>query len=218
MSDKNSKDHNSQSDNDEDFGLPPVNITPLEGAKATGSFSRPGKKKSAIPSKNNPPVEEEKKDNTVAVFLFILLLILGLGFGLYYFGLFDTLDQQPSKNTATKEQIEKPAPAIKEEVPEAVVEEPEPAEKTAPQLLEIDARETAPRYFLVVGSFIDDDLARDYSNKLNKAGKNTFLIHPYGKIHYYRLAIGQFENVDLALEARESFQDNFEENLWVLKY
>lgn len=70
----------------------------------------------------------------------------------------------------------------------------------------------------MVGSFIDDDLARDYSDKLNKAGENTFLIHPYGKIHYYRLAIGQFENVDLALEARESFQDNFEENLWVLKY
>lgn len=218
MSDKNSKDHNSQSDNDEDFGLPPVNVTPLEGAKAAGSISSSGKKKSAKPSKNNPPAEEEKKDNTVGIFLIILLLILGLGFGLYYFGLFDTLDQQPSKNTASTDQVEKPAPATKEEVPEAVVEESEPAEETAPQLIEIDAREAAPRYFLVVGSFIDDDLARDYSDKLNKAGENTFLIHPYGKIHYYRLAIGQFENVDLALEARESFQDNFEENLWVLKY
>ena len=218
MSDKNSKDQKSQSDNDEDFGLPPVNVTPLEGAKAAGSISSSGKKESGKPSKNNPPVEEEKKDNTVGIFLIILLLILGLGFGLYYFGIFDKLDQQQPKNSVTTNQVEKPAPATKEQIPETVVEEAEPAEETSPQLVEIDGRETSPRYFLVVGSFIDDDLARDYSDKLNKAGENTFLIHPYGKIHYYRLAIGQFENVDLALEARESFQDNFEENLWVLKY
>jgi hypothetical protein len=55
-------------------------------------------------------------------------------------------------------------------------------------------------------------------NNINKQGEATFLVHPYGQIHYFRLAVGQYENVDLALKAMEEVQGNYEENLWVLKY
>ncbi|EPR65419.1 SPOR domain-containing protein [Cyclobacterium qasimii] len=217
MSDKNSKDQNSQSDNDEDFGLPPVNVTPLEGAKGSESGSGAAGIKPGIESKNNPPVEKEK-DNTLGVFLIILLFIIGLGFGLYYFGIFDQLNQgtSPEKEKAELSTEQVPSSAAPEE--EAVIEEPVVEEEKLPVLSEINSQESAPRYFLVVASFIDDDLARDYSNRLNKKGENTFLIHPYGKIHYYRLAIGQYENVDLALEAMEEVQEDYKENLWVLKY
>ena len=160
MSDKNSKDPNSQSDNDEDFGLPPVNVTPLKGAKAAGTKSSEGSKNAASGSKNNPPAEEKKKDNTLGIFLIILLLILGLGFGLYYFGAFNNFDQQSADKTATTtpNQVEKPAPVVEEQTPEPVIEESELPEETSPQLIEINSRADAPRYFLVVGSFIDDDL------------------------------------------------------------
>lgn len=217
MSEKNSKDQNSQSDNDEDFGLPPVNVTPLEGGAAAKAGSGTVGQKPAGELKNNPPAEKEK-DNTLPVFLIILLFILGLGFGLYYYGVFDTFNKEATPQKAKTELPTNPVPVMPEPEVEAVVEEPVAEQENIPTLLEINSRENAPRYFLVVGSFIDDDLARDYSNKLNKDGKSTFLIHPYGKIHYYRLAVGQFENVDLALEAMEEVQGNYEENLWVLKY
>jgi len=217
MSEKNSKDQNSQSDNDEDFGLPPVNVTPLEGAKGSETGSGAVGEKPGVESKNIPPAEKEK-DNTLGVFLIILLFILGLGFGLYYFGVFDQLNQRTSPEKAETELPEEPIPSTPAPEQEAVIEEPVVEEEISPELSEFNSRERAPRYFLVVASFIDDDLARDYSNRLNKEGENTFLIHPYGKIHYFRLAIGQYENVDLALEAMEEVQGNYKENLWVLKY
>ncbi|WP_339926084.1 hypothetical protein [uncultured Cyclobacterium sp.] len=217
MSDKNSKDQNSQSDNDEDFGLPPVNVTPLEGAKGSESASGAAGKKPGIESKKIPPAEKEK-DNTLGVFLIVLLFIIGLGFGLYYFGVFDQLNQGTSPEKEKTELSTKEVPSAAAPEQEAVIEEAEVEEENLPGLSEINSRENAPRYFLVVASFIDDDLARDYSNRLNKKGVNTFLIHPYGKIHYYRLAIGQYENVDLGLEAIEEVQENYKENLWVLKY
>jgi cell division septation protein DedD len=226
MSEKNSKDQNNQPDNDEDFGLPPVNVTPLgssRGAKNTkAAFSDTKSKKQGSASEDNDSSEKDK-DNTNSIFLVILLLILALGFGLYYFGIFDRMNQQtPMEAVRVEEEPQETTPAAPvtpEPAPEPVEELPVAEEEiTTPVLTEIEARVDAPRYFVVVGSFIDDDLARDYSDRLNKQGEATFLVHPYGKIHYFRLAVGQYENVGLALEAMEGVQGNYEENLWVLKY
>ncbi|MEX0882327.1 MAG: SPOR domain-containing protein, partial [Cyclobacteriaceae bacterium] len=80
------------------------------------------------------------------------------------------------------------------------------------------SRSDSPRYFVVVGSFIDSDLAKDYSDRLNERENSTFLIHPYGNGHFYRLSVGYFENWDSAVKEMESLRSSFEENLWVLKY
>ncbi|WP_439482289.1 SPOR domain-containing protein [Cyclobacterium plantarum] len=226
MSENKSKDHNSQSDNDEDFGLPPVNVSPLkrdapkavepeQTAPLTQEASTPGSGTTSSPEK------KEKKDRTNWVILFILLFIFIIGYGVYHFGLLDEFN----RNTPDIASEETTAPAMERADPEPSPEPDEPIAETeeqeepqTPQLTEIEGREGEPRYFLVVGSFIDDDLARDYSNRLNNSGLNTFLVHPYGNIHFYRLAVGQYENLDLALEAMESSQNDYEENLWVLKY
>ncbi|WP_375582269.1 SPOR domain-containing protein [Cyclobacterium xiamenense] len=229
MSENTSKDQNSQADNDEDFGLPPVSINPLEPAPAgkppvapvAGKKSPSGKPKVATDSrgKKNKPAEKKKSRSGNGVFVWIILLILLIGFGAYYWGnLGDFSDEKPAEPPLAMETPVEESPAAvapsepKEEIP--VTKEAD----DQPGLTEIDGRGTSPRYFLVVGSFIDDDLARDYSAKLNKEGLQTFLIHPYGNIPFYRLAVGQYENVDLALEAREDSQEAYTENLWVLKY
>jgi cell division septation protein DedD len=226
MSEKKSKDQNNQPDNDEDFGLPPVNVSPLgssrSGKKTKASDSGTKDKKQGNTAENDDSTEKNK-DNTNSIFLVVLLLILALGFGLYYFGIFDKMDQQtPIVTESIEEEPQETtgaAAVAPEPDPEPVEELPEPVEEvTSPVLTEIDSRADAPRYFVVVGSFIDDDLARDYSDRLNKQGETTFLVHPYGEIHYFRLAVGQHENVDLALAAMEKIQGNYEENLWVLKY
>lgn len=227
MSEKNSNDQNNQPDNDEDFGLPPVNVTPLgssKGAKKTKTSGSVTKRKKQEGASEKNGADEKEKDNTNSIFLVILLLIIALGFGLYYFGIFDGMNQQTPMETAREteepQQTTPSAPVTPEPSPKPAEELPAAAEEevATPVLTEIESRAEAPRYFVVVGSFIDDDLARDYSDRLNKQGEATFLIHPYGEIHYFRLAVGQHENVNLALEAMEEVQGKYEENLWVLKY
>lgn len=229
MSENKSKDQNSQADNDEDFGLPPVSINPLESTPAEKPPVAPGAEKKSVPTKpkiaattggkKTSAPEKKKSRSSNWAFVWILLLVLLIGFGAYYWGNWgDFSSDQASETPVAVEEpvLDNPAPPApvkpEEEVP--VAKDP----VTEPVLTEIDARGTSARYFLVVGSFIDDDLARDYSAKLNKDGLQTFLIHPYGDIHFYRLAVGQYENVDLALEAREASQEAYNENLWVLKY
>lgn len=224
MSENKSKDQPSQPTNDEDFGLPPVSVTPLESpvAKSASSPAPVAVGKEAKGSENPKPSEKKKKEprSNGALWL-ILLLILLIGFGAYYWGNFDNFTAGREEDEVPIAQSEDEADATPEPapVPEPVDETPAPAvEAVTPVLTEIEGRADSPRYFLVVGSFIDDDLARDYSERLNKAGLETFLVHPYGSIHFYRLAVGQYENLNLALEAMDASQTEYEENLWVLKY
>jgi len=189
MSENKSKDQNSQADNDEDFGLPPVSINPLESTPAATPPVAPAAEKKSVPTKRQIAATtggqktstSEKKKNRSSnwAFVWILLLVLLIGFGAYYWGNWGDFssDQASEKPIAVEEPVpENPAPpapaAPEEEV--AVAEDP----VTEPVLTGIDARGTSARYFLVVGSFIDDDMARDYSAKLNKDGLQTVLINP----------------------------------------
>ncbi|WP_162339563.1 SPOR domain-containing protein [Cyclobacterium salsum] len=224
MSENKSKDQNSQPNNDEDFGLPPVSVRPLESpiAKTAASPVPVPVGKGKTVTGRSKSIEKEKKErrSNWALWL-ILLLVLLIGFGAYYWGNLGYFNPNPEESDAPVAQSEEPAEATPEPapVPDPVTEDPAPAvEAVTPVLTEIAERADSPRYFLVVGSFIDDDLARDYSERLNKAGLETFLVHPYGSIHFYRLAVGQYENLDLALEAMDTSQTEYEENLWVLKY
>lgn len=222
MSEKKSNDQENHSNEDEDFGLPEVNITPLsEETKQSEKKEVPAPilpteaPPSAVKTTNEAAEDrKEKKDHTSVIIIILLLLFLGAGYGLYYFKVFDWAGSPESEESAfSKIEDEPEAIPPEPEVQEDIIEEPEEI-----KLTEITSKIEVPRYFVVVGSFIDDDLAKDYSEKLNKMGKNTFLIHPYGDIAFYRLSVGQFENLDAALTAIDGLKSDFEENLWVLKY
>ncbi|MDN3690203.1 SPOR domain-containing protein [Cyclobacterium jeungdonense] len=222
MSENKSKDQNSQANNDEDFGLPDVSVTPLKSPVA-GTVAAPdpapiGMEKTHAGKPEGSEREKKERRSNWALWL-ILLLILLIGFGAYYWGNFGYLTPNPEEDDVPTAQSEEPVEVTPEPapVPESIEEAPV-VEAVTPVLTEVAGRADSPRYFLVVGSFIDDDLARDYSERLNKAGLETFLVHPYGSIHFYRLAIGQYENLDTALEAMNASQKEYEENLWVLKY
>ncbi|MFC4872006.1 SPOR domain-containing protein [Negadavirga shengliensis] len=225
MSEKKSNDHENHSNEDEDFGLPEVNITPLsevpkKEARDTvkGAVPPPPVSEPAVHIKKETyEVTEDRKQGkkrSYIILLILLVLLLGIGYGLYHFKVIDWPGTPESEDTVAVEREEEPAaPPADMEIAEEEPEEPEEI-----KLTEITSKIDVPRYFVVVGSFIDDDLARDYSEKLNKMGKNTFLIHPYGDIAFYRLSVGQFENLDSALATIDEVRSDFEENLWVLKY
>src|SRR5690606_20334226 len=211
-------------DPDKDYGLPKVEITPFPTAESKNDpvvlpeeVVEEGELKPIAlqASSDTEPVKEGVEDGKKPSYgwlVVLLLLIIFASGGWYYF-----TTQQVDKivtNTETKPVAETPAQVVPEPEPEIIPEE-KVEEYT---LTEITSRGDRPRYFVVVGSFVDEDMAKDHSDALNAKGMNTFLIYPYGEIIYYRLAIGQYDTFALALEEINRVKDGYKENLWALKY
>jgi cell division septation protein DedD len=229
-------------DSDKDYGLPKIEITPIRQSEApTGAPMVPLDPKETVPKvqpeKSTTPEKEdnlsgkakitagkeEKTGRRSWIIWLLLLLILGLG-AWFYFNLNgdrdsddnESQDQIAEPEPQTSDDIKKPLPSEPVEGPTPDEIPPGPAEKFT--LTEISSRAGLPRYFVVVGSFIDEDLARDYSQELNQNGWNTFLVQPYGEINYHRLSIGHFDSFELAVKELDRIKADFDENLWVLKY
>jgi hypothetical protein len=73
-------------------------------------------------------------------------------------------------------------------------------------------------YYIVVGSFIDDDLASDYANKLVQQGVDVMLIAPPQGQYYFRIAIKQANTFRDAHEKVEVLKAMYGTDIWVMKY
>ncbi|EON76722.1 hypothetical protein ADIS_2781 [Lunatimonas lonarensis] len=230
MSDNKPSNPQDSTPEDDDFGLPTGSFQPLaahddpkeEEHDADPSAVAPivieESEAVAVPE-GGGSTEEKTSTGSTRVLVLILLLITGLGAVGYFLGYFGAKDDRPSP---VVEEVREDEPVNPEEIDEAgiAVVDQSGADvlDTELKLVEITSKGSSPRYFVVVGSFIDDDLARDYAKKLNQSGLKTYLIHPYGDIDFFRLAVEEHANVTEALTVIEQVQADFEENLWVLKY
>ncbi len=73
-------------------------------------------------------------------------------------------------------------------------------------------------FYIIVGSFIDSDLARDYTKKLSNNGKNPFIILPYGRAITHRVAISKYGTLAGAVNEIEAYRSEYGSDVWVLKY
>lgn len=215
------------SDPDEDYGLPKIEIKPIRKAESkqeqkpvvaplgseeeAATKAVPQDRKDAKQPAGNAVSDETGKSYSWLVMILVLSVLL-LGGWFYYDYPSNGAQEAENVDAVVEEQIPEPVPPVQELI-EAPVEEVETF-----SLTEIKSRADRPRYFLVVASFIDEDLAKDHAEKLHADKMNTFLVYPYGEIAYYRLAIGQFESFALAAEEIARVKEKFKENLWVLKY
>lgn len=78
--------------------------------------------------------------------------------------------------------------------------------------------ERSGRYYIVLESFIDEDFAKDYGNKIAKEGTPSFLIPPYSKKKMQRVGIGGYESMDEATSALNDLSGEFGTGKWILKY
>src|SRR5690606_4786081 len=226
MAEEGFDNHKERTDPDEDYGLPKIEIRPIqkpeskqEKQPATVPVAAAAEEGGNVGPVQSEPAEKASASETesgstgyswVAMILVFAAILIG---GWFYYDYSSKGERGEEKGEPiVQEQSPEPAPPA-EEVVEAPVEEVETF-----TLTEIKARADRPRYFLVVASFIDEDLARDRAEELQAKEMNTFLVYRYGDIAYYRLAIGQFESFALAAEQIEKEKGNFKENLWVLKY
>ena len=116
----------------------------------------------------------------------------------------------------------------KEIIPEPVIEEViEPEIKTDPPDLESALKaigaisvkgQPLDKYYLIVASFFDNDLAFDYAEKLILSGSNVIIIPPFSASKLTRVALLEYETLDKANIGLDKYKDEFDEQLWVLKY
>jgi type II secretory pathway pseudopilin PulG len=78
--------------------------------------------------------------------------------------------------------------------------------------------ERTGKYYVVVGSAIDDDLINDYARKLSAKGVNSKIIPPFGKVKFYRIAVAEGDSFQVAQETANSMKAEYGDAVWVLKY
>jgi len=78
--------------------------------------------------------------------------------------------------------------------------------------------ERTNRYYVVITSAIDGDLAMDYAKRLSKKGVSTKVIPPFGKSKFNRLAIADHATWAEAQANAESVKGEYGDAVWVIKY
>ncbi|WP_424964386.1 hypothetical protein [Ekhidna sp.] len=74
------------------------------------------------------------------------------------------------------------------------------------------------RFYVIVSSSIDDDLAMDYARKLSQEGNDVKLVqHNYNELPFHGVSVADYDSWAQA-EAALNSNTGFTGNAWVLKY
>ena len=132
-----------------------------------------------------------------------------------------TGNSKPTIKYEVKKEVKKGI--ISEPVIEEVIEseiktdflELESAQKAIGSISEIS--QPLDKYYLIVASFFDNDLALDYAEKLILSESIVVIISPFSASKFTRVAL-QYETLDKAKIGLDNHKDEFAEQLWILKY
>lgn len=185
------------------------------------------------PQYNDPQpsyVEEDEDDESSPIWpkvlIVVLLLAIAGGAG-YYFGFYRP-EQQAKADLAKKEQEAREKEAARKEADRLAALKLEEDEKRRADSLAtlkpaagtIEAlSERTGRYYVVVASAIDDDLIHDHAVKLSKAGVTCWIIPPFGKTKFSRLAVDYKDNYADAQATADGMKGgDYGNEIWVVKY
>ncbi len=187
----------------DDFGLP------KSGSSSTGGGgARPGSTYKAP-----PPPPPAKSSSGLGIILGIIFLALII-FVVYWF-----LIRKPKpvvepviQDTTTVQTMD----TVTRIEPEPVVVDTVPAHP-AGEIATINSR--TGRYYVVISSSIDSDLANDYAKKLTLQGVQcTILSPPIERKGYFKLSVADFESLEEANTKMEELKGTYGTEIWVLKY
>lgn len=205
-------------DADNEYGLPEVEFHPIEREPSyepeeTAAFDN------AASIRDRHEDEPEQKSSYLPMVLILGGIILLAGVLVYFF-VFDNGSQQEQLTQRPQEA----APVVYEE--EEVEEEPFVADDWGTAEAEAPVAEGSVsnisqrtgRYYVIVGSFIDSDLASDFANRLAKDGQQAKIIEPSGTQKFYRLSVNDAESIDALLANMDNMKAKYGENIWIVKY
>lgn len=170
-----------------------------EEAKPAASYTPPKQKSSAAP------------------LIITLVVILIAALAAVYFLLIRPAEQAKKKKEVAKK--EQPAPDTTTYVtnkPEKVEKEPAPQKPAVGEINTLKQR--TGRSYVVVGSFFDEDMAHDYAEKITKDGMNAYIIPPFGKSRFTRVAVEELSSFGEASTRAKELSGAYKEQPWPLKY
>lgn len=170
-----------------------------------------------------PPKPESNAPRIIAA-LIITVLVSG---AIWYFAFYRP--QKAAEEKARQEQIAKDEAAKAAAAKKKAEEERLAAEKAANEAADADEAaskeatfstisEPTGRYYIVVASFIDADMASDLGNKLKASGVSSALLAPKGNKKFNRLTLGSYGSFTEAQEEANKLKGEYGDGLWVLKY
>jgi cell division septation protein DedD len=154
----------------------------------------------------------------------ITVLVSG---AIWYFGFYRP--QQQAEEKARQEQLAKQAAAEAAAAKKKAEAERLAAEQAANEAADADEAaskeasfstisEPTGRYYVVIASFIDADMANDLGEKLKADGVSSALLTPKGSKKFNRLTLGDFGSFNEAQEEANKLKAEFGDGLWVLKF
>lgn len=208
-------------DENEAFGLPEVNYEPInrEEPFAGGTAFNPK-------NMNEKKEHNAGQTNYAPVIVGILLLLVVIGAASYFF-FFNEPEPEPAEsvyseyvpyeeNNSKPEEITVDNNGFAEDTTSFESFPETPAETVKGSYSTISGR--TGRSYIVIGSFIDEDLALDEAKELAEKGLSTQLIPPYNNVKYYRLAVQDHPSFAEAAMQLENLKQTYGENIWILKY
>ncbi len=219
----------SESSEENIFGTVEENDVVEEVTEVDVTSETESEEKAYVPGSYTP--KESNSSNVGAIIAIILVIILA-GVGIWYF----MYERPRQAEIAQQEQAEKDRIAAeqREEAAREAAERERQAQEEAARLAEeqrlaeeaqnagdgtietISAR--TGRYYVIVASAIDGDLAMDYATKLAAEGNSVKIIQPYGKVLYHRVAVSNMESLAEAESRANELKEAYGEGVWVMKY
>jgi hypothetical protein len=213
-------------DDSENFGLPDIEYKPLDQLDTSKPAEEPKEESSyssgSTTSESAPYYEEEEEGGGSGKIIgIIVILILLVGVFLAY--KFVWVPKREKEKLALLEEVRKKKEQAAADSLARVAEEErikaEAAAKAKPADGTIETlSDRTGRYYVVISSSVDGDLAMDRAKKLSAVGKSSKIIPPFGKWKYYRLCIGDFDSFASAQSSADASKAEFGEALWVMKY
>ena len=197
------------------FGADDSSEPPLTGT----TFTSQGQeyRDQSVSSPGSPA--DKRNFGRIVVIGSIVITIIAAVFYIFYDGMGALGGEGHVAESETPvEQTPEPEPEpIQEEPepePEPVVESPTPA--PAGEITQLEAQ--TGKSYVVIGSFVDDDLAMDWARKLAADGESPIIIPPFGNYIFFRVAIAEFDSFDAANNNLGNYSDKFGTNIWALRY
>lgn len=189
---------------------------------------------------DEPPVEQDNtyvpgsytppKDNSMVPKILALVFVLLLaGAAIWYFGFY-----QPARKAEEKAKVEQQKRMEEQKQREAEAqrererlereqaqreEEARLAEEAEPKIGTIETISSRTgRYYVVIASAIDEDLAMDHAKKLSKEGVSTTIIEPFGKSKFHRIAVENHDTWAAAEASATDLRSQYGDGVWVIKY
>lgn len=205
-------------DADNEYGLPEVEFSPLE-REPSQTPEEAHAFHNAHTIADHHEREEEQKSSSLPMILILAGIILLAGIFVYFFA-FDN-DSPQEQITQTPQEAAPVTYAEEEEEDAYTTDDWNTAEPEAPVATEgsvTNITQRTGRYHLIVGSFIDGDLAADYAGRLAKDGIQAKIIEPAGTQKFYRLSVNDAETISDLQSNMDDMKAKHGENIWIVKY